>query len=400
MVTGFLYHLRSHGIKVSATEWLSFIEALALGHSRCNLKVVYHLARALLVKKESLYDRYDSCFASYFEGIEDHFSVDDELMKWLSNPIMPRELSAEEIAELQSWDLDKLREEFEKRMREQKEAHNGGNRWVGTGGTSPFGWGGTNPAGVRIGGPGGGRTAVQVAELRRFANLRKDRVLDTRLIGAALRRLRKLTRDGGVEVLDIDKTIDKTVEQGGEIDLVFSPERRNRVKLLLLMDVGGSMDPYAEVCEQLFSAAHQANHFKAFEHYFFHNCIYDELYKDMYRYDGKSTEEILKNIDSTWTVVIVGDAWMSPFELTHQGGHIYYGNFNKKTGFAWLQELRHRCPNSIWLNPEGQNIWHAESVQIVRHVFPMFHMTLDGLSEAVDTLRGARANQPDLQFSK
>lgn len=396
MFLGFLFHLRACGLKVSVTEWLGLMDALGKGYARSNLRVFYHLARALLIKKEAHYDLYDRAFASYFEGVADHFELDDELLKWLENPVLPRELTPEELAELQAWDLDKLREEFEKRRQEQTERHDGGDRWIGTGGTSPFGHGGTNPAGVRVGGGGGGRSAVQVAELRRFRNLRSDRVLDTRLIGTALRRLRKLARDEGPEELDVDGTVDKSAREGGEIDLVFRPERNNRVKLLLLMDVGGSMDPYAEVCEQLFSAAHQAHHFKKFKHYFFHNCIYDYLYTDMWRYEGELTREVLRTVDATWTVVLVGDAWMSPYELTHAGGNIYYGTHNRQPGLQWLRDLRARCPKSVWLNPEPPRIWHADSIAMVRRVFPMFHLTIDGLTQAVDMLRGSRPNVADL----
>jgi len=380
---------------VSLTEWLSVVTALAQGHGRATLQGFYGVVRALVVKKESLYDRYDRAFGSYFEGVEDHFNLDDELMRWLENPVLPRDLSPEEMAEIEAWDLDKLREEFLKRLREQTERHDGGNKWIGTGGTSPYGYGGYNPAGVRIGGPGGGRSAVQVAEMRRYQNLRRDRILDTRIIGAALRRLRKLARDQGPLELDVDETIDKSARDGGEIDLVFSPERRNKVKLLLLMDVGGSMDPYVDVCEQLFSAAFSAHHFKALRYYFFHNCVYEHLFTDISQHKGIATEDALKEIDASWTVIFVGDAWMSPYELSHPGGSIYLFHHNREPGIEWLRRIRGRCPNSVWLNPEPPRIWNADSIAMIRHVFPMFHLTLDGLAEAVDVLRGARPNVPE-----
>ncbi len=397
MFAPFILHLRRFGLKVSITEWLALLEALIAGHGKSSLSVFYHLARALLIKKESHYDLYDRAFASHFEGVEDHFDIDDELMRWLENPVLPKTLTEKQLAELKRWDLDKLREEFEKRMREQKERHDGGGHWVGTGGTSPFGYGGYNLQGVRIGGPGGGRSAVQVAEDRRFANLRKDRVLDTRLVGSALRRLRHLGKTGP-EVLDLDQTIDQTARNGGDIELMFSPERRNRIKLLLLMDVGGSMDPYVEVCEQLFSAAHKAHHFKAFESYFFHNCVYEEVYADITRREGVLTKDLLRRIDPTWTLIFVGDAWMSPYELTHVGGYIYYGHHNPTPGIAWLQRLREACPNSVWLNPEGPNVWHADSIMMIRHLFPMHPLTLDGLKDAVDMLRGQRPNRSDFEI--
>lgn len=393
MFTEFLYHLRGAGLCVSLTEWMTLMEALVRGHARSSLTGFYHLGRSVLVKKESQFDLYDRAFASHFHGIEEHFDLDDELLQWLANPALPRLLSPEQLERLQAWDLDKLREAFEQRMREQKERHDGGGHWIGTGGTSPFGHGGFNPSGIRIGGPGGGRSAVQVAEDRRYRNLRSDRVLDTRQIGAALRRLRRLAREQGPEELDLDATIDKSARQGGEIDLVFAPPRANRIKLLLLMDVGGSMDPHVVVCERLFSAAHAANHFKKFEYFFFHNCIYERLYTDMTRFTGSSTERVLGQVDETWSVVLVGDAWMSPYELSHPGGAIYYGHHNRRPGMEWLRDVRSRCPKSVWLNPEPHRVWEAPSVRMIRQVFPMFPLTIDGITEAVDTLRGSRANE-------
>ena len=389
---GFLYHLRDYGLRVTTTEWLALMRALVLGHARSSLSVFYYLARAILVNRETDFDRYDQAFASFFEGLENHFTLDDEVLKWLENPVLPRDLTPDELAMLEAMDLETLREQFEQRLREQDERHDGGNRWVGTGGTSPFGQGGTNPAGVRVGGSGGGRSAVQVAVARRYRNLRSDRVLDTRQLGAALRRLRHLAKDERTVELNLDATIDETARQGGEIELVFSPPRANRVKLLLLMDVGGSMDPHAELCERLFSAAHAATHFKAFKPYYFHNCVYDYVWKDAEQDDRIPTDEILGMLDATWTVIFVGDAWMHPFELTQSGGAIDYSTLNRRPGVGWLEEIRRRAPNSVWLNPENPRVWEAPSVRIVRGVFPMFALTLEGLTEAVDMLRGHRAN--------
>jgi uncharacterized protein with von Willebrand factor type A (vWA) domain len=387
--TGFLLHLRARGLKVTITEWLALVQSLADGRSRASLSVFYHLARALCVKREAQYDLYDRAFAEYFAGVEQlALDITDELLEWLKDPKALPELSEEDLAAIDAMDLDTLREQFEERLAEQEERHDGGNRWVGTGGTSPFGHGGRNPQGIRIGGPGGGRSAVQVAEERRFQNLRSDRVLDTRQIGVALRRLRKLARDTGPLELDIEETIDKSARDGGEIDLVFNPSRHNRVKLLLLMDVGGSMDPHTQLCERLFSAAHRASHFHAFEHYFFHNCPYGRLYSDMLNYEALGTDEVLKQIDRTWTVLFVGDAWMSPFELTHENGAISYYERNKRTGLEWLKLFRDKTEKIAWLNPEPKRIWQAPSVRLVRHLFPMFELTVDGLTEAVDHLRG------------
>lgn len=393
MFTDFFFHLRGRGLKVSLSEWLPLLRALAEGHARANLNVFYHLARAVLVKRETQYDLYDQAFAEYFRGVEQQFDLSDELLEWLANPALPRELSEEERAALKALDLDELRRRFEERLHEQKERHDGGDRWIGTGGTSPFGYGGTNPAGIRIGGPGGGRSAVQIASERRFKNLRSDRVLDTRQIGMALRRLRRLGKDDGLEELDLDATIDESARQA-EIELVFGPPRKNRLKLLLLIDVGGSMDPHAELCERLFSAAHAANHFHTFESRFFHNCVYERLYTDIFRGRGEPTHEVLKRLDQRWSVLFVGDAWMSPYELSHPGGAVDLFHYNRVPGIEWLKRIRERSPRSVWINPEPRRIWRAPSIQLIRTVFPMFELTLDGLAEAVDVLAGRRANVP------
>jgi len=391
--TDFFYALRAHGLKVSLTEWLSLMRALTLGHSRADLGAFYNLARALLVKRETDFDLYDRCFAVFFKDLEAHFEFDEELLKWLEDPKLP-EITDEQRAKIREFDLDDLREEFKKRLAEQDERHDGGNRWIGTGGTSPFGHGGEHPAGIRVGGEGGGRSAVQVATERRFRNLSGDRVLDTRQIGVALRRLKRLAKDDGPLQLDVDATVDESARNGGDIDLVFAPPRRNRIKLLLLMDVGGSMDPHALLCERLFSAAHAANHFKEFEHRFFHNCVYEYLYTDISRWSGDQTAEILKNLDATWSVVFVGDAWMAPYELMRMGGAIDFYYNNAEPGIAWLQRFRERCPNSVWLNPEPRRFWTAPTIDAIHRIFPMFELTLDDLSEAIDVLRGARPNRP------
>lgn len=393
MFVDFLYHLRDFGLKVTSTEWLGLMQALRGGYARADLNTFYHLARCLLVKRESDYDAYDRAFASFFGDAEAALGVSDELIEWLANPILP-EISDEERAKMRAFDLDELASRFRELLEEQKERHDGGSRWIGTGGTSPFGHGGEHPTGVRVGGGGGGRSAIQVAGSRRYRNLRSDLILDTRQIGIALRRLKRLDKDEGPEELDLDDTIDQSARNGGEIELVFSPPKRNRVKLLLLMDVGGSMDPYTHLCERLFSAAHAASHFKKFEHRFFHNCVYQKLYTDMQTLQGEPTDEWLKRLDHTWSAVFVGDAWMAPSELTHRGGAIGFDHRNATTGLQWLERIRQRVPNSIWLNPEESRRWNEPTIRLIRRVFPMFELTIDGLTEAVDVLRGARPNRP------
>lgn len=394
MFLDFLYHLRAYGLKVSTTEFLLLMEALAKGHAGASLARFYSLARTILIKKEGDYDLFDRAFASFFEGVEDQFDIDDEMLEWLQDAKLPREITAEEMEAIKRFDWDELREEFEKRLREQKERHDGGNHWIGTGGTSPFGQGGHNPMGIRVGEGGGGRSAVAVAADRRFENLRGDRILDTRQIGTALLRLRRLSKDTALEELNVEESIDASARNYGDIELVFTPPRKNRVKLLLLMDVGGSMDPYTLLTEQLFSAANQASHFKEFKSYFFHNCIYEQLFDDIGRWRGPRTEDVLKDIDSTWTVVIVGDAYMHPYELIQQGVASSWGGVNPLSGFGWLKRIREKAPNSIWLNPEPKRIWTAPTIRLIHSLFPMFPLTLEGLTEAVDVLRGARANEP------
>ncbi len=393
MFVDFLYHLREFGLKVTSTEWLALMQALQAGHARADLNAFYHLARCLLVKRESEYDAYDRAFASFFAGIESSPELSKELLDWLENPVLP-EISEEDRQKMEAFDLDELDRRFQELLQEQKERHDGGNRWIGTGGTSAFGHSGEHPGGMRVGGSGGGRSAVQVAGTRRYRNLRSDRILDTRQIGVALRRLKRLDKDDGPEELDLEQSIDKSARGGGEIELVFGPPRRNRIKLLLMMDVGGSMDPYTHLCERLFSAAHAANHFKKFEHRFFHNCVYRNVYTDMQTFEGESTTDLLKQLDQTWSLIFVGDAWMAPTELTHRFGAIDYDHRNLVTGLDWLQRIRQRVPNSVWLNPESRRRWNEPTIRLIHTVFPMFELTIDGLTEAIDVLRGTRPNRP------
>ncbi len=394
MLVDFFLLLRARGIPASVTELLALVDALGKGLARCSLTHLYALSRALLVKNESHFDLFDRVFAEFFDGVEFAHTLPDDLLDWLADPKPARGLTAEELAALERLDLEALRKKFEETLKEQTERHDGGNRWVGTGGSSPYGHGGTHPSGMRVGGHGRNRSALQVAGERRFRNLRNDRVLDTRQIGVALRRLRRLQREGVGEELDLDGSVDATARNAGEIEMVFQPPKENNVKLVLLMDVGGSMDPFTELCEQLFSAAHAASHFKQFKTYFFHNCPYGRLYTDMVRLKGRPTAEVLAEVDQSWRMVLVGDAYMHPYELLERGGAIDYSVHNTEPGVEWLRRLRDRVPTSVWLNPEPRRIWDAPTISIVRSIFPMCELTLDGLSEAVDILRGARSHQP------
>ncbi|MDZ4247161.1 MAG: VWA domain-containing protein [Dehalococcoidia bacterium] len=361
------------------------MEVLSKGYIH-NLDEFYYIARSILVKSESHFDHYDVAFQEYFKGIEVPPEVSDKILEWLNDPLNKQLIEGFDGGEFQNFNLDDLMKEFEKRMAEQTEQHDGGGHWVGRGGTSPFGHSGFHPAGIRIGGQGGGRHAIQIAQERRFRNYRSDVTLDIRQIKVALKGLRKLTRTGPEDELDLDETIDKTCRNAGEIDLVWRRQRKNTTKLLLLMDTGGSMDPYIHVCSRLFSAAHSANHFKDFQYYYFHNCVYDTIWKDMERMTSLDTEDLLKKLDTDYKVIFVGDARMAATELTERWGAINYYERNDTPGIIWLKRFYDHFSHSVWLNPEGQNYWNHPTVAMIRKYFPMYELTVDGLNEAVKKL--------------
>jgi uncharacterized protein with von Willebrand factor type A (vWA) domain len=314
--------------------------------------------------------------------------IKDELLNWLDQaPNLP-ELSPEELAALERLPLDELRKLFEERMKEQMERHDGGNRWVGTGGTSPFGHGGINPAGVRIGGLGRRHSAIQIAHERRFRDYRNDRVLDTRSLGVALKKLRRLSRGDGEPELDIEATVDKTSRAAGELELVFRPPRKNDSRVLLLMDVGGSMEPFARRVETLFSAASRLDHWKQFNAYEFHNCPYEKVYSSISRKEGVTTRDLIRDLPEDTSLIIVGDASMAPTELTARYGAIDYWHRNEMPGIEWLKVLRSHFKRSVWLNPLNERWWSGWSIWVIQHVFPMYPLTPAGISEAVDCLLG------------
>ena len=396
MFIPFFFYLRRRGLAVSLGEWMTLMEALSLGLADESLNRFYFLCRSLCVKSESDFDLYDQCFAEYFKDAEVASTIKDEIFDWLDNPIFPRDLTDEEKQRLKSLDLDELRRQFEERMAEQTERHDGGNRWVGTGGTSPFGHSGYHPSGIRVGGEGRNKSAMQIAAARVFRNLRRDVVLDTRGIGMALRQLRQWGKGEGPEELDIEATIDATARNAGDIDMVFRQSRKNAVKLLLLMDVGGSMTVYTRLCETLFSAAHGLNHFKAFKTYYFHNCPYDFLFTDIQQGETIDTQDVLRDLDSSWYVMVIGDAAMNPMELSAPGGCIDYFFHNEEPGLVWLQRIRKSFPRSIWLNPDPPQYWNIASNRMVRSVFrDMYPLTLEGLSDGVKHLvDGKKRLQP------
>ncbi len=386
MFLDFFYNLRRHRIPVSITEWMALMRALSEGFAHASLERFYVLARALLVKDVGFYDAYDLAFKDTFQGIETPAEIVDEILNWLQDPKVLEGLTPEQLAMLPKLDLEALRELFAERLKEQQERHDGGNRWIGTGGTSPFGNNGKNPAGIRVGGEGGQRSAVQVAEDRRYQNYRHDRTLDIRQTQMALKKLRYLQRIGTEEELNLEETIDQTCRNGGEIELIFSPPRKNNSKVLLFMDAGGSMLPYTNVMEQLFSAAHQMTHFKDFQYYYFHNCIYEQVYTDIRMNKKTSVQTLLRTLDADYKVILVGDAYMAPEELVEPGGAIYYYHNNSTPGIEWLRRIEAHFKSCIWLNPIPSRNWNRPSIELVRKVFPMYELTLDGLDQGTKHL--------------
>ncbi len=396
MFIEFFYLLRRKGVPVSVTEWISFTEALYNGFMDSSLNHLYYVGRAFLVKSEAYYDMYDIAFQEFFGGIKTDPAELEKVLGWLENPLnrLPR-LSREETLELQrrieefqkTQDMDEIMRRFRERLREQTERHDGGDKWIGTGGTTPFGAFGKNPGGIRIGGESTMQSAAKIAAERRFRNYRNDIILDVRQTKVALKKLRELKRDGLEDELDIDQSIDKTAKEGGEIELVFARSRENSTRLILLMDTGGSMLPYTELCERLFSAASQMEHFKEFRYYFFHNCIYQDLFEDMENSKRIPTEKLFSNYHSGYKVVLVGDARMAYSELFDQNGCIDYFSTNKEPGVEWLLKIRNHFPHSVWLNPTESYYWRHSTVNAIGKIFPMFELTLDGLKDAIKSLK-------------
>jgi uncharacterized protein with von Willebrand factor type A (vWA) domain len=385
MFTSFFYTLKRRKVPVSIVEWMTLMEALSKG-CISNLDEFYYLARAILVKSEAYYDHYDVAFQEYFKGIETQAEISEQIMEWLKDPINRMTLTEEERALFESMDFDELLREFEKRLKEQTEQHDGGSHWIGRGGTSPFGHSGYHPAGIRIGGESGGRHALQIAQQRRFRNYRSDLTLDVRQIKMALRGLRQLSRIGPEDELDLERTISATSKNAGEIEMVWARSRKNAVKLLLLMDVGGSMVPFARLCSQLFSAAHSSTHFKDFQYFYFHNCIYDNLYQDIERQEAVSTDHLLRILEPDYKVVLVGDATMAVQELTQKYGAIYYYERNEVPGVLRLKQIAEHFTHCVWINPVEPHYWNHPTVLIIEKLFPMFELTLDGLGQAVKKL--------------
>jgi uncharacterized protein with von Willebrand factor type A (vWA) domain len=394
MFLDFFYSLRQEGVPVGVQEWRSFLEALEKGLHGSSLLRFYHLGRACLIKSETYFDAYDRVFAKVFKGVEGSASdeVTEKILDWLRDPKNFPNLSPEELAKLEALTSDELMRRFLERLAEQTERHDGGDKWVGTGGKSPFGHGGQHPTGIRVGGPAKSRSAMKVAEERKFANYRTDRTLDIRQLRVALRRMRQLTRTGEASELDLDETIDETCKNAGEIELMFRPPRRNDIRLLLLMDVGGTMDPYYEPVSQLLTALHEERGLRDFQAYYFHNCIYDTIYSSarMARSDAVPTADILRRLDARWKCLVVGDAAMHPAELMQPFGNIDPRRESATPGIEWLHRISNHFDRSVWINPEKKAYWDGDTTLIIRRLFPMYHLSVDGLGEAVKVLVGAR----------
>lgn len=394
MFLDFFYELRAEGVPVGLQEWNLLLQALQKGLHGSSLSRFYHLARSCLVKSETYFDSYDRVFLKVFKGVEGALDIEDELMEWLNDPKNFEGLTDEQRDMLERLNADELMQKFLETLAEQTERHDGGGKWVGTGGRSPFGHGGEHPTGIRVGGRSRNRSAMKVAEERRFENYRTDETLDLRQTKVALRRLRQLTRTGLATELDLDETVDETCRNGGEIELVFRPERRNDVRLLLLMDVGGTMEPFYEPVSRLLTALHEERGLRAFEAYYFHNCPYELLGKDarLLRRNALPTGDLFRRLNGNWKVMIVGDAAMHPAELMEPNGNIDPRKQSGTRGIDWLRRIDDHFHRVVWLNPELPQMWDEyQTVRVIKDIFPMYHLSTDGIAEAVQALVGGRA---------
>ncbi len=390
MFLGFLFELRRHGVPAGTQEMVTLGQALQKGLHQQTLSGFYQIARAILVHRESHLDAFDQAFLVHFRGARaESIRLHQELLDWL------QEAKAFEIPDDWKWledvDPEQLRRDFEDRLREQDERHDGGSKWIGTGGKSPFGHSGAPRPGVRVGGQSRNRNALHVAGERRFQSYRNDRQLDVRQWGVALRKLRNFNRDGQEE-LDIDETIDATARNAGELEVVLRPPRRPNTRVILMLDVGGSMDPYVHQVEQLFSAAAAATHFKEFRSYFFHNCIYGRVFRDATLQTGITLQQLLGECGPHYRLVFVGDAAMAPYELFHPKGAYFFGPPAERTGWDWLNDLANHFPRSAWLNPDNPRYWQGQGStrEAIARLFPMYPLTLEGLEQAIAGLNGTR----------
>jgi uncharacterized protein len=387
MLIDFFFTLKDARIPVSIKEFLILLEAMQKNVIEPSLDQFYYLSRAALVKDEAHYDKFDRAFALYYKGVHTIFEKNAEIpLDWLMKRL-ERELTPEQKAALEKLGYDKLMERLKQLLDEQKERHEGGNKWIGTGGTSPFGNSGYNPEGIRIGGESRNRSAVKVWEARAFRDYDDQRELGTRNIKVALRRLRRFAREGAQEELALDDTIRATANNAGYLDIVMQAERRNNIKVLMLLDVGGTMDDHISRTEELFSAA--TTEFKNMEFFYFHNCVYDYLWKNNRRRHAERfpTWDVLRKYSPDTKLIFVGDATMSPYEIVQPGGSVEYNN--EEAGAQWLQRFTSTFPKFAWLNPEPEGLWqYRQSIAIVRQLMNdrMYPVTIEGLERAMRAL--------------
>ena len=388
MLVDFFLHLKARQLPVSTKELLALLEALQARLVGASVDDFYLLARAILIKDEALYDRFDRAFGEYFKGVEALPGMAAMIPEEWLELAAKRHLSEEDRLKLQKLGYEKLFEEFKKRLAEQKERHAGGNKWIGTAGTSPYGHGGYHPEGIRIGGESAGnRTAIKVWEQREFRNLDDTVDLGVRNIKVALRRLRRFARQGAATELDLDGTIAGTARNAGWLDLQLRPERHNAVKVLLFLDIGGSMDDHITACEELFSAAR--SEFKHLEHFYFHNCVYEGVWKDNRRRHGERmpTWEVIHTYGADYKLIFVGDATMSPYEIARPGGSVEH--WNEEAGTTWLERMLNTWSRAVWLNPLPEEHWtYTPSLHMIRQLFGnrMFPLSPDGLERAMRAL--------------
>ncbi|TFW34059.1 vWA domain-containing protein [Massilia horti] len=387
MLIDFFFALRDAKVPVTIREFLTLLEALKNNVIAPSFDQFYYLARLTLVKDEAHFDKFDRAFSAYFKGVETVFDTKAAIpLEWLIKRL-ERELTPEQKAQLQKLGYDKLMERLEQLLKEQQERHECGDTWIGTGGTSPFGNGGTNPEGIRIGGQGRNRSAVKVWDQRTYRDYDAERELGTRNIKVALRRLRRFARHGAEEELALEDTIRSTANNAGYLDIRMQPERKNRIKVLMLLDVGGTMDEHIERTEELFSAA--KTEFKNMEFFYFHNCVYDYLWKNNRRRHAERfpTWDVLRKYPPDTRLIFVGDATMSPYEVLQPGGSVEYNN--EEAGAEWLARFCNAFPKFAWLNPEPESMWqYRQSTAIIRQIMNnrMFPVTIAGLERAMRLL--------------
>lgn len=393
MFSEFFYTLKAKGLKITLSEWLTLQEALDRGLCESSITQFYYVARMILVKSETDFDKFDAAFEEHFKGIQSEDMVTDRLLRWLNKEELSDQFHADEtqwLNKMEELQINKedVEQKFKERLKDQDSEHNGGSHWIGTMGKTSFGNTGGNVGGVRVGGKTGHQSAFAVVGERKYRDFRDDRVLENRQFQLALRRLRQFSTrlDIPKTELDINGTVDKTCNNGGCLQIVMEKPRKNTVKLLLLMDSGGTMIPYCSLLNDLFQAVNKSNHFKDVKAYYFHNCIYSHLYKtpECENGDWVETEWLFRNLDKDYKVIIVGDAAMAPEELYSDSGN-YRGPNGGLSGMEWLQMMKRRYKKIVWLNPKmapGRAPWR-EAETAIKDIFPMYKLTVDGLNQAM-----------------